>query len=99
MKKLPEDFKQRWIAALRSGEYQQTRHGGLIRDGKYCCLAVGAICLGLELDEKADQTYDAIYGRFDELFGNYVTKRTLWNMNDNDGKSFSEIADYIEKNL
>lgn len=30
---------KRWIAALRSGKYEQGK-GGLFRDGKYCCLGV-----------------------------------------------------------
>ena len=37
--KLKPEFKEAWLAALRSGEYQQTR-GQLRRDNAFCCLGV-----------------------------------------------------------
>jgi hypothetical protein len=37
--KMNPEVKARWVAALRSGEYQQTR-GRLYRDGAMCCLGV-----------------------------------------------------------
>lgn len=44
------DIKQLWIAALRSGEYQQAH--GQLRDGdSYCCL--GVLC---DLHSKATNT-------------------------------------------
>lgn len=42
-----QEIKDQWIAALRSGEYKQTR-GNLYRCGRYCCL--GVLC---DLAEKA----------------------------------------------
>lgn len=30
---------EKWLAALRSGDYEQGR-GSMLRDGKYCCLGV-----------------------------------------------------------
>lgn len=33
------DLKAKWVAALRSGEYQQTT-GALRKEGGYCCLGV-----------------------------------------------------------
>jgi hypothetical protein len=44
MEKLPEDFKAKWIAALRSGEYKQGTDSLCSQAGKdklYCCLGVG----------------------------------------------------------
>jgi hypothetical protein len=38
-KKMNPEIKERWIAALESGEYPQGR-GLLVRDGNYCCLGV-----------------------------------------------------------
>ena len=40
MKKLPIDIKQKWVAALRSGDYKQGR--GYLRtiDNEYCSLGV-----------------------------------------------------------
>lgn len=37
--KMNPEVKAKWTAALRSGDYQQGR-GGLLKDGKYCCLGV-----------------------------------------------------------
>lgn len=37
--KLKPEIKQKWIKALRSGEYQQTK-GRLKRDDGFCCLGV-----------------------------------------------------------
>lgn len=34
-----QEIKQKWLAALRSGEYKQGR-GCLKRDNRYCCLGV-----------------------------------------------------------
>ncbi len=39
MTKLKEEFKQKWLTALRSGEYKQCT-GHLELDGGYCCLGV-----------------------------------------------------------
>lgn len=33
------EIKEKWVNALRSGEYQQGK-GGLLCEGKYCCLGV-----------------------------------------------------------
>ena len=33
------EYKAKWVAALRSGDYEQGR-GQLNRDGKFCCLGV-----------------------------------------------------------
>lgn len=39
MKDVVRERRERWIAALRSGDYERG-HGALKRDGKYCCLGV-----------------------------------------------------------
>jgi hypothetical protein len=36
---LRQQLRREWIAALRSGEYEQGR-GSLCRNGRYCCLGV-----------------------------------------------------------
>lgn len=45
--KLPEDFKKRWVEALRSGEYKQGENT-LLRDGKFCCLGVACVVAGVQ---------------------------------------------------
>ena len=49
-----QEFKERWIAALRSGEYKQGRNT-LYNSGKFCCL--GVACELLVEDGILDKTY------------------------------------------
>lgn len=48
---LPCEFGEKWVAALRSGDFEQGR-GALIRGGignyRFCCIAVGAKVCGAE---------------------------------------------------
>lgn len=41
---MPKESLDKWLAALRSGQYEQG-HGALERFGKYCCLGVLQHCL------------------------------------------------------
>jgi len=36
---MTREFRDEWVAALRSGEFEQGR-GALERDGKFCCIGV-----------------------------------------------------------
>jgi hypothetical protein len=104
--KLPPDFKAKWIAALRSGEYEQVRRH-LCLDGKYCCLGVAARVCGIEQDilianevleyhfTKGCEIPSLLLG--DVLQNNIV--HALVSMNDTQRLSFTEIADWIEENL
>lgn len=101
--KLPEDFKKRWVAALRSGEYKQGK-SNLYIDGKYCCLGVACIVAGMTHDTidgdsliNNDIKFSIVPIVLHDSLGDNIGLR-LAIMNDN-GKSFSEIADYIEENL
>jgi hypothetical protein len=108
LNKLPEDFKKRWIAALRSGEYKQGKHKlHRTEDGSYCCLGVACKISGVSNEVLSQYVYTGI---IDTLYPGLIPKvivkgfindvaHELANMNDKEGKSFSEIADYIESNL
>lgn len=110
---LPREFAEKWVKALRSREYKQTtgmlgnKHVG------YCCLGVGCVISGAndeELDNESIILYrESGYGISkavldtipDELKGGYKENnlvRQLTEMND-EGKTFSEIADWIEQNV
>jgi len=114
--KLPKEFKEKWLEALRSGDYKQIG-SELCAGGKYCCIGVAGKVLGMR-----DSTLEA-NGTFDtdndgkDWNGNFKymkskvpssilgsirsseTVATLTHMNDSEGKSFDEIADWIEDNL
>lgn len=107
-KKLPKAFKKKWLAALRSGDYKQASMC-LFNSYGYCCLGVaGAIC-GVPSDKMKGHSYFSSEMGFGIVppkgLPDLLDDRTpdnvvgaLISMNDA-GKSFSEIADYIEANL
>lgn len=105
-------FKTKLVKALRSGRYKQGQ-GYLFNDGRRCCLGVGCLVLGLRpkkgpkpyADEsvRAGSQWDGRrYPTPKQLramgIGHAVAKR-LANLNDEDGKSFAEIANYIEQSI
>lgn len=90
--------KDAWLAALRSGRYRQGR-GQLRKNGRYCCLGVAAEVCGIS-SCTADFIKQCVQST---LFGDFVflpgeIQQQLSCMNDQ-GKSFAEIADYIEQNV
>lgn len=99
--KLPEDFKKKWVAALRSGEYKQGK-GTLYRENNdtHCCLGVACRIAGMENDTIAALDYIPIrYNIPDFLIGEEEIPLTLSSMNDEKVLPFTEIADWIEKHL
>jgi len=109
--KLNPEFKKKWVEALRSGEYIQgisQLHYTDFKDeneidiiDKYCCL--GVACRVLGYTDKQILEYGNIPKSFElvpsELKKDGGTQATLVMMNDEEGKSFNEIADWIEKHL
>lgn len=101
------DLKLMWIRALRSGKYQQDECGLRSCDG-FCCLGVLADIQGCEWrddkpfrgDERMSPALiPAGYLRPKFAGGiSHAVQERLAEMNDN-GSSFEQIADYIEKNL
>ena len=99
-----------WVAALRSGKYSQTT--GTLRDEVgFCCLGVACDLSDPEgWVDIGQPEFRFVYNREDsqlqersylpphireQLGVNNLLEITLVEMNDN-GKSFEEIADYIE---
>lgn len=100
------EIKAKWIAALRSGKYPQTSM--MLRGrGGFCCL--GVLCdvvMPTGWHESTHQTEWTHIGNFstvddeikEEIDLTEASEAVLMDMNDA-GKSFAEIALYIEKNL
>jgi hypothetical protein len=103
-----EDVKKVWVEALRSGRYQQGT--GVLRNeqNEFCCL--GVLC---DLGEKKawhrphgeDWGYEDPYCQhmppgsvYEGAFLTSAEGGTVAEMNDS-GKTFAEIADWIEANL
>lgn len=106
---MDQELKARWIADLRAHQESQGR-GFLQRDGKFCCLGRLAEIEGVPSREYESGIcfYDFGFGQENTGFLSSVwtDKRSLSSescnaligMND-DGRTFAEIADWIEKNL
>lgn len=99
---LPE-LKAEWIAALRSGKYEQGHFRFRTANGNYCCL--GVLCLVLEHPEFISESYVGISGS-DDYTGlrslSLLTEEetsTLARMNDHMDRTFCQIADYIEVHI
>lgn len=108
MRRLTQEEKNQWLAALRSGEYKQgmtyLKSKDEFGEECYCCLGVLVDTLGIadEIPAFEDGGYDQFVTDYGE--GRFVllsekTQRCLAGMNDDDGKSFEQIADYIEREI
>ncbi len=102
------EIKKQWVAALRSGKYEQGRMR-LKRDGRFCCLGVLCEILPTALSKPADclmrgrvydeQTTELSFQLLREVGLEHPDQALLMGFNDTEVKSFAEIADYIEENL
>lgn len=104
MEMLDPTFKAKWLEALRSGEYQQCQNQ-LKSDDGYCCIGVAAVIAGYGIDSTNDRIIRPGQNPLDakgysalEDFG-LCDRTKCIHMNDTKGKSFLEIADFIEENL
>ena len=108
MKKLPKRFKDKWVKALRSGDFEQAE--GTLFDGenKYCCLGVGAVICGIPKIEILNFGY--IEEHLFSLIKQYKIPKQIVGDNRNEivaklsgfndkGLSFKWIAAYIERYL
>jgi len=106
---MKERIKNKWVKALRSGEYKQCK-GQLKRNGKFCCLGVLSeiskldymkISGGLNYRVVAWADMNSYLGRiqmYDADFG-YISLSKLNDYGigvDHDPFTFDEIADVIE---
>jgi hypothetical protein len=95
------ELKQKWVTALRSGEYKQAQKRLKVGDA-YCCLGVLCHIAGYRIIEKDDMIVAGEHVRDYRVLGDLGLdpdlRQPLITMND-DGKTFGEIAAYIEFNL
>ena len=108
-----QEIKAKWVAALRSGEYKQTREV-LKSSAGYCCL--GVLCdismreTGFGLADNRAENHDRQslgqtirdWAGLPYSVGDRVTIAGLGrvlSMHNDDGKTFLQIADAIEEQL
>lgn len=107
---MDNDIKTKWIAALKSGNYKQG--SGTLRSDKneFCCL--GVLCDVVDpsgwchLDKDTPDLYyhlgttGTLSQEMKRTYGLSSTNvGILIDLNDNQKLSFTEIAEYIEKEL
>lgn len=108
-----KELKAKWVEALRSGKYKQTKRRLQSVNGKaYCCLGVLEHCvMGVEYGPEyrahkaPDNLPDAVKNPASTTLdtagmdGSIPGGTWLWYMNDIEEKTFAEIADVIEARL
>jgi hypothetical protein len=93
------NLKTKWVEALRSGEYKQGTEYLLNRcNGTYCCLGVLCVVYGIPNDRISMNMTTTLPMDIDGLSED-VCSHLGDTMNDYQGKTFAEIADYIEANI
>lgn len=105
---MDEEIKAKWVAALRSGKYKQGSlrlKRNLSSGTQHCCL--GVLCEVLEMPEsfregkyyfKSETDFSSAYNVHYSVL-RPSTQNILTALNDEQGKTFNEIADYIEETL
>lgn len=88
--------KAKWVKALRGGEYKQARNTLCVNDKELCCIGVGAVVIDPAFQPSPGV---ATFYAAEVLGLNSEQEELLVHMNDYHEKSFSQIADYIEKHL
>lgn len=111
--RLPKKVKAKWLKALRSGDYKQTKHKLYNpKTGGFCCLGVlEHVCMDRKVEcdlfgdflcEPTKDFYD--YADIDADPAD-ADLRTLMDMNDGNksedrpARKFKTIANWIEKNI
>lgn len=96
---MPKELGEPWVKALRSGEYKQGKNRLRVGTDNYCCLGVYCKINNIPISLRGDiaKGYNG-YEFMDQHVGNEFTTR-LYEANDQEGKTFNEIADMIEKNV
>lgn len=97
-------IKAKWVATLRSGNYQQGSN--YLRDNKNRCCCLGVLCDIVE--PRGWRKSGFVYGHhLEQRMPDHINRRvglrkelaiSLAMMNDQ-GSSFAEIADWIEQNV
>lgn len=103
--KLPTEFKQKWVAALRSGEYKQGQSLLLNGDNEYCCLGVACKVAGYtdktirNSEGYIKKTLTHVPIELRGLDPDNALVEKLIGFNDDKEWSFNRIAAYVERYL
>ncbi len=101
--KMDRNFKRRWLRALRSGKYKQTRKQ-LKGPKGFCCLGVACEIAKPGIDWETDTHPYASAELLSDYFASKIklsnqVQKKLASLNDGGHHNFNKIADFIEENL
>lgn len=102
-----QTVKKKWVEALRSNRYNQTR--GTLRSPQNCFCVLGVLCdvvdpNGWGSNKGMSKAWRGSMGVIPSKLCSAIHLKgkdaaRLMQMNDGERKSFKELADYIENNL
>ena len=94
---LPKEFAEKWIAALRSGEYRQGTGQFFDKTEQcYCSLGLGLLANNIPLADGNNGLDN--YPALERIIPSRIQAEII-SLNDDRGLPFSEIADWIEQNV
>jgi len=101
--KMDRNFKRRWLRALRSGKFKQTRKR-LKGPRGFCCLGVACEIAKPGTDWKTERHPYALSEQLSVGFASKIkldeaAENKLIALNDSGHYNFDKIADFIEENL
>lgn len=96
--KLPKEFAQKWVNALRSGEYKQTQKCFTKGQDCFCALGLGYFILGCEPKKNKQGGWNLLGIHNDQMEILNPLFDEITTINDS-GKSFLEAANWIEANV
>jgi hypothetical protein len=106
---MKKEWKDKWVAALRSGDYKQGYFDLVDLDNEYCCL--GVLCDIVSTSKPVDGNWTEFNesmwnnGLIPDIVGDTTglddskDHHTLVKFNDHNKFSFNDIADYIEEHF
>lgn len=86
---MKEDIKDKWVAALRSGDYKQGMNALYKENGSYCCLGVLCAVLGHKPVKATSGEFYEILGETSVLPFEVVEEAGL---RDNDGSANEKVS-------
>lgn len=98
-------YQKEWLKKLRSGRLRQGQYN-LRNNGAYCCLGVGALACGVRHDNAELNTLQVLDSGLEDVRKKLRLRDedgiydggSLTGQNDQQGRTFEQIADFIEAN-
>lgn len=98
--KISQNLRDKWCAALRSGQYKQGFNALIDGRGRVCALGVLALVQGFNLNALSrDERATSLLPEKVAAGLHPALQNTISRLNDDKRRSFDSIAHYIENNV